>query len=314
MHAQQHGAKWDVSQPHTHEKKNSDTNCYPAFHNELLSKFQSVCKFNHFFSNSQGMEFGFLTLFFQKDISLPLAIRGTFNGNSTMKPDHAPNRGESNRFGFLLALFIVQLITTPLVEGSLAAGYAADSIFYLFLAAAAYSVRKNRFFKLTIVLGVCTILGEASGYFTDSKNILIASNFISCTYLGLVTFLIASAVARQRKISADSVMGGLCVYVLLGIFWTILFVNIELLKPGSFSFGVHGQPQDMVTIYKLMFFYSYVTLLTIGYGEVVALSGMAQTLTILEGIIGQFYLIFFMASLVGLYVSERQFRRFDNRK
>ena len=260
------------------------------------------------------MEFGSLTLLFQKDIFSPLIMRGLFNGNSTMKPDHARHRGGSNHFSILLAFFLVQLLSTPIFEGSMAAGYAGDTLFYLLIAAAAYSVRKSRFFKLTIVLGACTILGESSSYFTDSKNILIASNFISCTYLGLVTFLIASAVARQQKINADSIMGGLCVYILLGIFWTILFVNIELLNPGSFNFGVHGQPQDMVTLYKLMFFYSYVTLLTIGYGEVVALSGMAQTLTILEGIIGQFYLIFFMASLVGLYVSERQFRRFDNRK
>ncbi|MBT3256000.1 MAG: two pore domain potassium channel family protein [Deltaproteobacteria bacterium] len=231
-----------------------------------------------------------------------------------MKPDHARYRGGSNRFGFLLALFIAQLITTPLFEGSLAAGYVGDTIFYLFLAAAAYSVRKSRFFKLTIVLGACTILGESSSYFTDNKHALIATNFISCAYLGLVTFLIAAAVTRQREISADSVMGGLCVYILLGIFWTILFVNIEILHPGSFNFGVHGQPQNMQSLYKLMFFYSYVTLLTIGYGEVVALSGMAQTLTILEGLIGQFYLIFFMASLVGLYVSERQFHRFDNKE
>jgi len=230
-----------------------------------------------------------------------------------MKPDHPRHHGASNRFGFLLAFFIVQLITTPLFEGSMAAGYAGDTLFYLLIAAAAYSLRKSRFFKLTIVLGACTILGESSSYFTDSKNILIASNFISCSYLGLVTFLIASAVARQQEISADSVMGGLCVYILLGIFWTILFVNIELLSPGSFSFGVHGEPQNMQSLYKLMFFYSYVTLLTIGYGEVVALSGMAQTLTILEGLIGQFYLIFFMASLVGLYVSERQYHRFDNK-
>ena len=230
-----------------------------------------------------------------------------------MKEGRSSNRRTGNRFGILLAFFLVQLLSAPIFEGSMAAGYAGDTLFYLLIAAAAYSVRKSRFFKLTIVLGVCTILAESSSYFTDSKNILIASNFISCAYLGLVTFLIGGAVVRQKKIRADVIMGGLCVYVLMGIFWTMLFVNIELLNPGSFSFGVHGAPQNMQSMYKLMFFYSYVTLLTIGYGEMVALSGMAQTLTILEGLMGQFYLIFFMASLVGLYVSERQFHRFEKR-
>ena len=47
--------------------------------------------------------------------------------------------------------------------------------------------------------------------------------------------------------------------------------------------------------------------LTIGYGDVVPMLGMAQTLTILEGLIGQFYLISFMAYLVGLYINERQY-------
>ena len=230
-----------------------------------------------------------------------------------MKSGGSPYRSKTNRFGILLALFLAQLLSAPLFEGSVAAGYAADTFFYLFLAAAAYSVRKSRFFKLAIVFGAFAILGEISGYFTDNRNILIATNFISCTYLGLVTLLIASTVVRQREISADIVMGGLCVYVLMGVFWTILFVNLELIKPGSFSFGVHGSHPDIESIYTLLSFYSYVTLLTIGYGDVVPMSGMAQTLTILEGLIGQFYLISFMAYLVGLYIYERQYRRPKNK-
>ena len=230
-----------------------------------------------------------------------------------MKTGRLPDHSAGNRFGILLTFFLVQLLSAPLFEGSMAAGYAGDTLYYFFLAAAAYSVRKSRFFKLAIIFGAFAILGETSCYFTDNRNIFIATNFISCAYLGLVTLLIATSVARQREISADIVMGGLCVYVLMGVFWTGLFMNLELIKPGSFSFGVHGPQQDMDSIYKLLFFYSYVTLLTIGYGDVVPMSGMAQTLTILEGLIGQFYLISFMAYLVGLYIYERQYHRPENK-
>jgi len=231
-----------------------------------------------------------------------------------MKERISPRPRACKRFAFLLLFFLVQLITMPLFERSMASGMAGDILNLLFLAAAAYAVKKSRYFKVAIIFGACIILGETSGYFTDSVNILIITNFISCTYLGLVTLIIAGSVARQREISADSIMGGLCVYVLLGIFWTILFFNLELIKPGSFSFGVYGPPRDMVTSYRLLFFYSFVTLMTIGYGNVAPLSGMAQMLTILEGLIGQFYLIFFMTSLVGLYVSERQYHRFTGDK
>ena len=230
-----------------------------------------------------------------------------------MKSGRSPYRGIGNRFGILLTLFLAQVLTAPLFEGSIVADHVADTIGCLFLAAAAYSVRKSRFFKLAIVFGACAIMGQISSYFSDSHNVLAAINFISCAYLGLVTLLIAANVARQREISADIVMGGLCVYVLMGVFWTGLFVNLELLKPGSFSFGAHGPHPDMESFYSLLFFYSYVTLLTIGYGDVVPMSGMAQTLTILEGLIGQFYLIFFMASLVGLYIYRRRYDRPENK-
>lgn len=56
--------------------------------------------------------------------------------------------------------------------------------------------------------------------------------------------------------------------------------------------------------YSLLFYYNFVTLLTIGYGDVLPMSGMAQALTILEGLIGQFYLVFYMTALVGIYISR----------
>jgi hypothetical protein len=229
-----------------------------------------------------------------------------------MKSGGSPYRGIGNRFGILLALFLAQVLIAPLFEGSIIADHVADTIGCLFLAAAAYSLRKSRFFKLAIVFGGCAIMAQIGAYFTESHNVLATINFISCAYLGLVTLLIAASVARQREISVDIVMGGLCVYVLMGVFWTGLYINLELLNPGSFTFGAHGPHPDVESFNRLLFFYSYVTLLTIGYGDVVPMSGMAQTLTILEGLIGQFYLIFFMASLVGLYIFRRQFHNPEN--
>lgn len=224
-----------------------------------------------------------------------------------MEPDSSQNCFTAYRFAILLTIFLLQLLTTPLFEGSMAAGYAADIFFYLLLAAAAFSIRNSRFFKLAIFLGIVAIACEITSYFSGSVIILIITGFVANTYLVLVTLLLAASVARQRSINADTVMGGLCVYVLIGIFWTSIFINLELIHPGSFNFGVHSQQHlDILSIYGLLMYYSFVTLMTIGYGDVVPMSSMAQTLTILEGLIGQFYLIFFMASLVGLYIQKHQ--------
>ena len=129
---------------------------------------------------------------------------------------------------------------------------------------------------------------------------------ISSLYLLLVTALIAGRVARQERISSDTVMGGLCVYIMLGVLWTSLFVNLELFHPGSFNFGVHGRDPDLIGFYGLLFYYSFISLLSIGFGDVVPMSAMAQTLTNLEGLIGRSYQVFHIAYLIHLHISRRR--------
>lgn len=226
-----------------------------------------------------------------------------------MKFELSRDKGLRNRFGLILAFFLGMLLISPLFEHSIAAGFVADTFFYLFLFAAAFSIRGGRFFKLVIIFGALVIVGEVTSYFTDRLHVFIVTNFLSCAFLFLVTLEIATHVVKQQDIQLDTVMGGLCVYVLMGLFWTILFVNLELIHPGAFSFGIHGPDPGMDEVYALLFYYSFVTLLTIGYGDVVAMSNIAQTLTILEGLIGQFYIIFFIASLVGMYIYRRQVKK-----
>ena len=96
---------------------------------------------------------------------------GSSKGGTKMKLGRSPYRTIGNRFHILLILFLAQLLTAPLFEGSTAAAYAAHIFFCLFLASAAYAVRKSRFFKLAIVFGACTIIGETSNYFMDSYNV-----------------------------------------------------------------------------------------------------------------------------------------------
>lgn len=211
----------------------------------------------------------------------------------------------SNRFGILLAVLLLQLLSLPLFEGTVAAGYVADTLFLLLLAAAAYAVKENRFIKLTLLFGALSFIGVIVCFFTQEVTILLITGVVYLVYLGLVTVLIAADVVRDHRITSDNVMGGLCVYVLVGVFWSFLFFTLQVAYPGSFEFSVHGGHPDLMAARNLLYYYSFVTLMTIGYGDVIPMSHMAQTLAILEGLVGQFYLVFFMASLVGRYISRR---------
>jgi len=219
---------------------------------------------------------------------------------------------DTHRFAILLGAFLLFILATPLFEDALAAGYIGDILFYSLLGAAAYSVRGSRFLKPALCIGAAALLGEITSYFTSRTILLGGSLGFSCIYLFLITILLGGSLGRQRQVSADTVMGGLCVYVLMGVFWGLLFVGLELAAPGSFSFGVHGRHPDLCVSFSLLYYYSFTTILTIGFGDVIPMSSMAQTLTILEGLIGRFYLVFYMAYLINLFIFHHHLRNFQS--
>ncbi len=91
--------------------------------------------------------------------------------------------------------------------------------------------------------------------------------------------------------------GSLSVYLLLGLLWAFAFALLESAVPGSFSGIERGMG---FTDYKRFFGFSFVTLTTLGYGNVVPLTPRADALAVAEAIVGQIYLTVLVARLVAL--------------
>ena len=99
----------------------------------------------------------------------------------------------------------------------------------------------------------------------------------------------------------NKVTGSLCVYLLIGIAWAELYQLLQGYDPSSFA-GVEQQ-QGHALSWRFLYF-SFVTLTTLGYGDVLPLTIYAQTLTAMETVIGQFYLAVLVAVLVSAYLSD----------
>lgn len=109
------------------------------------------------------------------------------------------------------------------------------------------------------------------------------------------------AIFLPGPVDLNKVTGSLCVYLLIGIAWAELYQLLHGFDPGSFS-GIEEQEGHALS-WRFLYF-SFVTLTTLGYGDVLPLTIYAQTLTAAETVVGQFYLAVLVAGLVSAYLSD----------
>ena len=103
--------------------------------------------------------------------------------------------------------------------------------------------------------------------------------------------------------TADKIYGALCVYLLIGLTWGFMFLTLEGVQPGSFSLG-QGQPTRIDKDPAALVYFSFITLSTVGYGDITPLSPPARAFAFMEAIIGQIYLAVLVARLVGLHIAS----------
>ncbi len=118
---------------------------------------------------------------------------------------------------------------------------------------------------------------------------------------------ILADVVRAERVTPAKISGALSVYLLLGYMWGIVFTILEALQPGSFNL-VLGSTAAAGTggeIFRQLLYYSFITLSTLGYGDITPLSEGARSLAAIEALTGQIYLAVLVARLVGLEISQR---------
>jgi len=127
-------------------------------------------------------------------------------------------------------------------------------------------------------------------------------------FLILVALNILQDLFRGSEVTGDKLAGAVCVYLLIALIWGYAFMITEFVSPESFSFTLgHERLKLWVSREFFPFFYfSLVTMTTVGYGDMAPLTTEAQTLATLEALIGQIYLTILVARLVGMFLMNQQ--------
>lgn len=214
------------------------------------------------------------------------------------------------RFSWLLAALVTAFALPPLLEGlhfslaGLRLGLAGV------LVASLYAVSRRRsVLWIGLALAGTTLGFDAAGVAVTSRGLAIAAELPAIAFLGLIVFTLGRALLAADHVTTDTILGGICVYLLLGMLWTSAYSLVETAKPGSLLVG--GVPFSQLAATRSdvfrgadLFYFSFVTLTTLGYGDVTPASGTARALATGEAVIGQLYVAIFVARLVGLHLAE----------
>ncbi len=174
------------------------------------------------------------------------------------------------------------------------------------LIASSYTlIRRRALFVIALILCAVSIYAtwrlrlhprHASILFAHvSVTVMLA--FFSVTILGYVL--------RDGRVTMDRIFAAICVYMMMGYAWTFAYALLEEIQPGSFSALAPTNAASFFTRVLELRYLSFMTLTTVGYGDVVPRLPLARTLCMLEAVTGQIYLTVLVARLVGLHIVHR---------
>lgn len=121
----------------------------------------------------------------------------------------------------------------------------------------------------------------------------------------IVTYEIVLKVWKSKKVNKNVIIGLMSGYISLGFVALFLFMSIELSDSNSFSGLTETTGLINFQIDELLYF-SYITLMTIGYGDIAPVTPIAQKASILIGLLGQFYMVILTAIIVGKFLSQQK--------
>ncbi len=138
-----------------------------------------------------------------------------------------------------------------------------------------------------------------------SRMLLVGSHLLAACFFAFALFGILRAILA-KDVSGDAVFGAVCGYLLLGIIWSLIYSAIDTACPGSFRIPAPpgGQDASARLDRDILGYYSFITLATVGFGNVTPATPLTRTLAWMEAITGQFYLAVLVAGLVGFKVTQ----------
>ncbi|PSF38336.1 hypothetical protein C7H19_04905 [Aphanothece hegewaldii CCALA 016] len=216
----------------------------------------------------------------------------------------------SNLYTQLLTVLIFLAIASSFISNSLGK-VILSFILVVFIYIIIHSLVSHKkiyqfaYLSLAVLTLSSQILIETQPEFLGRPFLIIIVGIINLSFLGLAIYIIGKKISQTERVTDDILKGGICIYFLLGIWFGFWYDMIYYLDKTSFYIiSFNEQP-----VYFQPIYYSFVTLTTLGYGDIVPVSRIAKNSAVLEATLGVLYVAISVSRLVSLFISDEINRR-----
>ena len=205
-------------------------------------------------------------------------------------------------FTGLLALDV--LVVSPLANLGLLGASLVDSIFSLLLICGALALHPGRILRVLVAILVGIAIGlRWMAAWQPRPWVVAAASLLVVVTFGCFAVIVLKRVFGAGPVTRHRIHGAVCAYLLFGLMWAAAYAFIEQIFPPAFNVtGGAGLADKPVSRFV---YFSFVTLTTVGYGDITAVHPLARTLVVAEALIGQLFPAIIIGSLVSAALQTR---------
>ena len=206
------------------------------------------------------------------------------------------------RFLILLCLILGLLVLVPILNRFVTAHVFLDLFLTTIAISMVYAISHKKGHVIVGLLLASVMLASMwIQYSYPSKPIAAVGMIAGALFTAVVLSNILDFIFKSEGVSREIIYAAILLYLLAALLWAFLYTFLELVDPASFNIDL-GQPQGYLLVFQ---YYSFVTITTLGYGDITPVTEVAKAITVLEAVVGQLYLVVAVAWLVGMHVSSK---------